>query len=144
MDYNWPLFDGAHVLIRPKGMTIDQLQEGYYSFLRQAYSSTGILRRFRGRAYDVPGAVAHFVRNWMVSRYGMIKTAHAIRRKGAAPVGMEAAVERVAAERAPVEPVVAARAPVSRKRPAVTSSRVKRATPVAGLRPFIAPRAPEA
>ncbi|MEK7282239.1 MAG: hypothetical protein AAB249_00385, partial [Acidobacteriota bacterium] len=48
MDYNWPLFDGAHVLIRPKGMTVDQLQEGYYYFLREAYSLTGILRRFRG------------------------------------------------------------------------------------------------
>jgi hypothetical protein len=92
MDYNWPLFDGAHVLIRPKRMTIDQLQEGYYRFLREAYSPTGILRRFRGGAYNLPGAVRHFARNWMVSRYGMVKTAHAIRRHGAAPVGMDAPV----------------------------------------------------
>jgi radical SAM superfamily enzyme YgiQ (UPF0313 family) len=89
MDYNWPLFDGAHVLIRPKGMTVDQLQEGYYYFLREAYSLTGILRRFRGSAHDLPGAFVHFARNYLVSRYGMIKTAHAIRRKGAKPVGME-------------------------------------------------------
>ena len=87
MDYNWPLFDGAHVLIRPKGMTIDALQEGYYYFLRQAYSLTGIMRRFRGTALEVPWAVSHFARNYLVSRYGMIKTAHAIRRKGTEAVG---------------------------------------------------------
>ena len=147
MDYNWPLFDGAHVLIRPKGMTIDQLQEGYYTFLREAYSATGILRRFRGHAYDVPGAVAHFTRNYMVSRYGMIKTAHAIRRKGAAGVGMDAAVERVDVERAPapVEDAAAPRLerpPARRKRPA--AARVTRTTPAADLRSFIVPRAPEA
>jgi radical SAM superfamily enzyme YgiQ (UPF0313 family) len=100
MDYNWPLFDGAHVLIRPKGMTVDQLQEGYYYFLREAYSLTGILRRFRGSAYELPRAASHFARNYLVSRYGMIKTAHAIRRKGVKPVGTEgaAAGERPAAE----------------------------------------------
>ncbi len=91
MDYNWPLFDGAHVLVRPKGMTIDQLQEGYYYFLREAYSLTGILRRFRGPAHDLPGAAAHFAHNYLLSRYGMIKTAHAMKRKGAKPVGMDAA-----------------------------------------------------
>ena len=86
MDYNWPLFDGAHVLLRPKRMTVDQLQEGYYYFLREAYSLTGILRRFRGGAFDLPGAVSHFARNYLLSRYGMIKTAHAIRRRRGAPV----------------------------------------------------------
>jgi radical SAM superfamily enzyme YgiQ (UPF0313 family) len=86
MDYNWPLFDGAHVLVRPKGMTVDQLQEGYYYFLREAYSLTGILRRYRGPAYDLPRAASHFARNYLLSRYGMIKTAHAIRRKGSRPV----------------------------------------------------------
>ena len=90
MDYNWPLFDGAHVLIRPKGMTVDQLQEGYYYFLREAYSLTGIMRRFGGRALNVPQAAIHFGRNYLVSRYGMIKTSHAIRRKGARAVGAEA------------------------------------------------------
>ncbi|MFQ5718273.1 MAG: B12-binding domain-containing radical SAM protein [Acidobacteriota bacterium] len=89
MDYNWPLFDGAHVLIRPGGMSIDQLQEGYYTFLREAYSLTGIVRRFAGAPNDLPGAVSHFARNYILSRYGMIKTAHAIRRKGSAPVGTE-------------------------------------------------------
>jgi len=53
---------------------------------------TGIMRRYRGAAYDLPAAAKHFVRNWMVSRYGMVKTSHAIRRKGAAPVGLGPAV----------------------------------------------------
>ena len=91
MDYNWPLFDGAHVLIRPKGMTVEQLQEGYYYFLREAYSLGGILRRFRGRAADLPSVASHLARNYLLSRYGMNKTAHAIRRSGSAPVGMEPA-----------------------------------------------------
>ncbi len=89
MDYNWPLFDGAHVLVRPKGMTVDQLQGGYYYFLREAYSLRGIARRFRGHPFEVSRAVSHFARNYLLSRYGMIKTAHAIKRKGAAPVGQE-------------------------------------------------------
>jgi hypothetical protein len=87
MDYNWPLFDGAHVLIQPKGMSSEQLQEGYYYFLREAYSLTGIMRRFRGGAFDVGRAISHFMRNYLVSRYGMLKVSHAIRRKSVAPVG---------------------------------------------------------
>jgi hypothetical protein len=90
MDYNWPLFDGAHVLIRPKGITIDDLQTGYYRFLRQTYSPGGIMRRFRGEALDLPRAVTHFARNYLLSRYGMLKTAHAIRRKSAKAVGTPA------------------------------------------------------
>ncbi|HET9482033.1 MAG TPA: cobalamin-dependent protein, partial [Candidatus Polarisedimenticolia bacterium] len=38
MDYNWPLFDGAHVLIRPRNMTEEELQEGYFYFLKEVYS----------------------------------------------------------------------------------------------------------
>ena len=127
MDYNWPLFDGAHVLVRPKKMTVDQLQEGYYSFLREAYSLPGIMRRFRGTAADVPGAVRHFSRNWMVSRYGMIKTRHAIKRKGAAGVGMTASVETVPAA-----------TPVPGPPPA------PRVAAVPGMRPFLSARASEA
>ena len=51
-------------------------------------SGLGIVRRYRGHAYDVPWAISHFTRNYLMSRYGMIKTAHAIRRKGAKPVGL--------------------------------------------------------
>ena len=87
MDYNWPLFDGAHVLVRPEGMSVEQLQEGYYYFLREAYSMAGIARRYRGARTDVASMVSHFTRNYIMSRYGMTKTAHAIRRKGSCPVG---------------------------------------------------------
>jgi radical SAM superfamily enzyme YgiQ (UPF0313 family) len=87
MDYNWPLFDGAHVLVRPRGMSVEQLQEGYYRFLREAYSLRGIARRFRGSPAQVTWAASHFARNYLLSRYGMTKTAHAIRRKGAGPAG---------------------------------------------------------
>jgi radical SAM superfamily enzyme YgiQ (UPF0313 family) len=111
MHYNWPMFDGAHVLIRPKSMTIDQLQEGYYYFLREAYSLTGILRRFRGGPVDVPAAATHFMRNYLLSRYGMVKTAHAIRRKGTKGVGApESAAAPDAAPAGPPAETVAARA----------------------------------
>jgi radical SAM superfamily enzyme YgiQ (UPF0313 family) len=99
MDYNWPLFDGAHVLIRPKGMTVDQLQAGYYYFLREAYSLTGIARRFRGARTDLLGSASHFARNYMLSRYGMIKTAHALKRHGDAGVGMTASAPQGAESR---------------------------------------------
>ena len=81
MDYNWALFDGAHVLLRPKGMTVEQLQEGYYYFLREAYSITGILRRFSQERSRLPAAVGHVTRNYLLSRYGMSKTGHAMKRK---------------------------------------------------------------
>ena len=96
MDFNWPMFDGAHVLVRPKGMTVRQLQEGYYYFLREAYSLTGILRRFRREGNDPGGAFVHFARNYVVSRYGMVKTAHALRRNNTAPVIAERSPDGVA------------------------------------------------
>jgi len=101
MDYQWPLFDGAHVLVRPKKMTVDELQEGYYYFLREAYSMCGIFRRFRGGAANPVSAVSHFARNYLLSRYGMVKTAHAIRRKGSQAVG----TEEIASEAARVIPL---------------------------------------
>ncbi len=81
MDYNWPLFDGAHVLVRPHRMTEDELQQGYYYFLKEAYSLRGISRRYRLEALGPAGFPAHFARNYLVSRYGMIKTAYAIKKK---------------------------------------------------------------
>jgi radical SAM superfamily enzyme YgiQ (UPF0313 family) len=107
MDYNWPLFDGAHVLIRPRGMTIDQLQEGYYHFLREVYSLPGMVRRFRGALWNLPAAASHLARNYLLSRYGMVKTAHAIRREGTGAVGLQGgAAERLrAAERRPPHPL---------------------------------------
>jgi radical SAM superfamily enzyme YgiQ (UPF0313 family) len=104
MDYNWPLFDGAHVLVRPKKMTVDELQEGYYYFLREAYSLGGIVRRYRGDALNLPGSISHFARNYLLSRYGMVKTAHAIRRKSVKAVGSP----EISASARPADPEVAA------------------------------------
>jgi hypothetical protein len=49
----------------------------------------GIVRRFRGGAANPGSAVSHFARNYLLSRYGMVKTAHAIRRTGSQAVGTE-------------------------------------------------------
>jgi len=102
MDYNWPLFDGAHVLTRPKGMTEEQLQEGYFYFLKEAYSMRGIMRRFRGRPLDAGSAVSHFARNYLVSRYGMNKTAHAIARKSRSPKAAADSASGLAPARRPL------------------------------------------
>ncbi|MEE9230836.1 MAG: cobalamin-dependent protein [Acidobacteriota bacterium] len=93
MEYNWPLFDGAHVLIRPKRMSVEELQQGYTYFLREAYSLTGIARRFRGEASNLGGALSHFFRNYFISRYGMTKTAHAVRAKCSRPAGARPRVD---------------------------------------------------
>jgi len=42
---DWDLYDTAHVVFRPKGMTVDQLQEGYAWCYRQLFSHGSIWRR---------------------------------------------------------------------------------------------------
>jgi hypothetical protein len=114
MDYNWALFDGAHVLIRPKGMTVEQLQEGYVYFLREAYSISGIVRRCRAAGTRPHVAAGHLIRNYLLSRYGLSKTRHAIglraaRRAGPAGSVPEALPPREAARpsgRVEIQPVL--------------------------------------
>ena len=85
MDYNWPLFDGAHVLVRPRRMTESQLLEGYFRFLKEAYSLRGVVRRYdAGLASSGTGLVHHVVSNYLMSRYGLAKTAYALKRKKSA------------------------------------------------------------
>ena len=79
MDYNWPLFDGAHVLIRPKRMTETELQEGYFYFLKEAYSLSGITRRYDPDLPSTKHFAHHFLTNYLMSRYGMAKTAYALK-----------------------------------------------------------------
>jgi len=43
---NWDLYDMAHVVFRPKRMTVEQLQEGHDWANRHFYSYSSILRRF--------------------------------------------------------------------------------------------------
>jgi radical SAM superfamily enzyme YgiQ (UPF0313 family) len=45
---NWDLYDANHVVYRPKTLTPDQLLEGYYRVLREAYSVPSIFKRLRG------------------------------------------------------------------------------------------------
>ena len=99
MDYNWPLFDGAHVLVRPQSMSVDQLQEGYYYFLKEAYSLGGIARRLKGKATEMGGVLSHFTRNYLFSRYGMSKTTHAMRRKSSDPAARSQTGASLPAER---------------------------------------------
>jgi hypothetical protein len=61
-------------------MSVSQLRDGYYYFLREAYSLPGIIRRFRREGSDPDGLAVHFA-HYVVSRYGMVKTAHALRMK---------------------------------------------------------------
>jgi len=100
MDMNWPLFDGAHVLVRPKGMTVEQLQEGYFYFLREAYSLTGIVRRCQDSTGISPAAVSHLARNYFLSRHGMHNLAYAIRHKPDRAVSLDPGVREAAPERA--------------------------------------------
>ena len=82
MDYNWPLFDGANVLIRPSRMTETELSEGYFYFLKESYSLRGIARRYDATlASSSTGFIHHMVTNYLTSRYGMIKTAYALKRR---------------------------------------------------------------
>jgi radical SAM superfamily enzyme YgiQ (UPF0313 family) len=45
---DWSLYDTSHVVIRPKRMTPDQLQEGYLRAFRQAYAKDCMAERLRG------------------------------------------------------------------------------------------------
>jgi hypothetical protein len=82
MDYNWPLFDGAHVLIRPKRMTETELEDGYFRFLKEAYSLRGIARRYDAAlASSRTGWLHHLATNYLMSRYSLAKTAYALKRR---------------------------------------------------------------
>jgi radical SAM superfamily enzyme YgiQ (UPF0313 family) len=45
---DWSLYDTSHVVIRPKRLTPDQLQEGYLRAFRQAYAKDRMSERLRG------------------------------------------------------------------------------------------------
>ncbi len=42
---DWEKYDTAHVVFEPKGMTRDQLQEGYFAMLRHVYSLRSMSKR---------------------------------------------------------------------------------------------------
>lgn len=45
---NWDAYDTANVVFEPKGMTREELQNGYYFMLKQIYSLRNMARRFIG------------------------------------------------------------------------------------------------
>ena len=45
---DWSLYDTSHVVIQPKRMTPDQLQEGYLRAFRAAYSQSSMAARLQG------------------------------------------------------------------------------------------------
>jgi radical SAM superfamily enzyme YgiQ (UPF0313 family) len=58
LSHDWSLYDTSHVVIQPRRLTPDQLQEGYLNAFRQAYSKGCMTERFRGttayRPFFVP------------------------------------------------------------------------------------------
>ena len=48
IDTDWSHGDGAHVMFRPKLMTVDQLEEGYRWVINRIYSLSSIARRWLG------------------------------------------------------------------------------------------------
>lgn len=48
LNHDWSLYDTSHVVIQPRLMTPEQLQEGYLRAFRTAYSQAGMAERLRG------------------------------------------------------------------------------------------------
>jgi radical SAM superfamily enzyme YgiQ (UPF0313 family) len=55
---NWDLYDGQHVVHRPKHMTIEQLEAGHQWAWKQVYSRRNIVRRIAGSRLQIPLSVA--------------------------------------------------------------------------------------
>ena len=45
---DWALYDTSHVVYRPKTFTCDQLLDGYYRVLKEAYTIPSIFKRLWG------------------------------------------------------------------------------------------------
>lgn len=45
IENNWSMYDCSHVVIKPKNMTPEELQEGYYRISKEAYKLSSILKR---------------------------------------------------------------------------------------------------
>jgi radical SAM superfamily enzyme YgiQ (UPF0313 family) len=51
---DWSLYDTSHVVIRPRRLTVDQLQAGYLQVFREAYSQRCIAARMRTTTANRP------------------------------------------------------------------------------------------
>jgi len=45
IEHNWAMYDCSHVVIKPRNMTPEELQEGYYRISKEAYKLSSILKR---------------------------------------------------------------------------------------------------
>jgi radical SAM superfamily enzyme YgiQ (UPF0313 family) len=45
---DWSLYDGTHVIYKPAGMTVEELQNGYYRAFKESHTLSSILRRTAG------------------------------------------------------------------------------------------------
>jgi radical SAM superfamily enzyme YgiQ (UPF0313 family) len=55
---NWDLYDGQHVTFRPKGMSVDALQQGHERAWRKAYAYKAILSRLPQARSQMPLSLA--------------------------------------------------------------------------------------
>ena len=55
---DWSLYDGQHVVFQPKGMSVQELQEGHEAAWRHAYKAASIARRLAKSRIQIPVAVA--------------------------------------------------------------------------------------
>lgn len=55
---DWDLYDGQHVVFRPKNMTIRQLEEGHEWAWRRVYKLRNITRRILGSRRQLPVSIA--------------------------------------------------------------------------------------
>ena len=55
---NWELYDGQHVVFRPRLMSVDELQSGHERAWKLAYRYRSIARRLAGSRVQLPIAVA--------------------------------------------------------------------------------------
>lgn len=56
--YDWSLYDTEHVVYEPRGMSADELLNGYKRLYRQTYSYKSIFRRIRGNKKNMHLSVA--------------------------------------------------------------------------------------
>jgi hypothetical protein len=60
LSVDWSRYDGRHVVFRPVGMSVEELQDGLHRAWRQTYTFSSILRRAVGSsALPFSGVVAN-------------------------------------------------------------------------------------
>lgn len=65
LSYNWSLYDAQHVVIKPKNMSVEELQQGHHYAWKQTYSFPNIIKRsFSSRILPhivIPANIAYHI-----------------------------------------------------------------------------------